>query len=142
MHESIGLLATARTKAIEAAPVKDFYKSPLFIKTVAYAEKVYNRYYFYNAKDGLLFPDQVMAPYNVSIKTFTEKEKREWAGHVVSALRRLESPEFIKVYLHGGQVYRRWLEPALTDYGFHYEVPLKGMSIGKQLQWYKGILEE
>ncbi|HET7580020.1 MAG TPA: hypothetical protein VFK33_12135 [Bacillales bacterium] len=136
MPIKIGLLATARKKRSYPAPVVEFYTSPLFRKSVQYAFQNYDRIYFYNAKDGLLQPEQIMEPYDVSIKTFTLEEKKEWAQGVVSAFRYFESPEQITVYLHGGYVYRKFLQPELTRYGFHFRVPLKGLGIGKQLSWY------
>lgn len=136
MSIKIGLLATARKKHPYAAPVIEFYASPLFKKSVEYAMQNYTRTYFYNAKDGLLLPTQIMKPYDVSIKTFSVSQKREWARSVVKQLRKRESPEEVAVYLHGGLVYRKFLEPELEQTGFIYETPLKGLGIGKQLAWY------
>ncbi|MFC4618309.1 DUF6884 domain-containing protein [Camelliibacillus cellulosilyticus] len=133
----VGLFATARKKADHPAKVVDFYISPLFIKSVEYARLYYDRYYFYNAKDGLLLPDDFMTPYDVSIRTFSQSEKQAWAARVVEAFARYEKPGPIELFLHGGSVYRKYLEPALTAYGFTFTVPLEGMSIGKQLKWYQ-----
>jgi hypothetical protein len=132
----IGLLATARKKEEQPAPAKEFYKSPLFRKTVQYAEQHYDRFYFYNAKDGLLLPDQIMEPYDVSIRTFSISEKREWAKNVVHDLIKLETTVNYQLYLHGGRVYRDFIEPELECNRITYEVPLKGMGIGQQLAWY------
>ncbi|GGH87769.1 hypothetical protein JOD43_004014 [Pullulanibacillus pueri] len=139
--DKIGLLATARTKAERPAKVIDFYKSPLFKQSVKYGLKTYDRLYFYNAKDGLLFPDQWMSPYDVSIKTFSTTQKRLWAQKVIETLMDYEQADCVQVYLHGGMVYRKFLEPELTLNGFHYEVPLQGYSIGKQLKWFKENLD-
>ncbi|HEU5139314.1 MAG TPA: hypothetical protein VFT51_05025 [Bacillales bacterium] len=136
MQTAVGLLATARKKQSHPAPVIEFYTSPLFRKSVKYALQSYKRFYFYNAKDGLLLPEQIMEPYNVSIKTFSLEEKKRWAESVVDDLKSYEAPDNVTVYLHGGFVYRKFLQPELKRYGFHYEVPLKGMGIGKQLAWY------
>ncbi|MGV3488536.1 MAG: DUF6884 domain-containing protein [Tuberibacillus sp.] len=38
--------------------------------------------------------------------------------------------------MHGGLVYREYLEPELSANGFTYEVPLKGLGIGDQLNWF------
>ncbi|GGE49038.1 hypothetical protein GCM10011391_29820 [Pullulanibacillus camelliae] len=130
-------MATARKKAPYSAPVIQFYQSPLFIKSVEYGKRYYDRLYFYNAKDGLLLPDQWMAPYDVSIKTFSIGEKKAWASKVVNRLLEYEDPAQITLYLHGGMVYRKHLEPELNSYGFQFTVPLQGYSIGEQLKWYK-----
>ncbi|MFC7393578.1 DUF6884 domain-containing protein [Scopulibacillus cellulosilyticus] len=137
MTEKIGLLATARKKSNTPDKVIDFYKSPLFIKSVQYAQNHYDRFYFYNAKDGLLLPDQIMSPYDVSIKTFTIQEKKRWGQKVIKAFLTYESPQDKLIFLHGGQVYRKFLEPELRKQGYIFEVPLKGLGIGKQLKWYE-----
>ncbi|WP_349410833.1 DUF6884 domain-containing protein [Pseudalkalibacillus sp. SCS-8] len=131
----IGLLATGRKKLGHSAPVLDFYTSPLFQKSVEYAKRHYDRFYFYNAKDGLLLPDQTLEPYDLSIKTFSIMEKKVWARNVIDTFQKYESPDDIVVYLHGGKVYRDHLEPQLEQRGYDYEIPMKGLGIGQQLAW-------
>ncbi|HET7522324.1 MAG TPA: hypothetical protein VFJ73_03260 [Bacillales bacterium] len=142
MGTKIGLLATARKKLSHPAPVTEFYNSPLFRKSVQYAMAYYERVYFYNAKDGLLLPEQIMQPYDVSIKTFSASEKRQWAKMVIKGLQQYEHPDDVTIYLHGGYVYRKFLEPELRKSGYTYVVPLKGLGIGKQLAWYDRRLRD
>lgn len=136
MKAKIGLMATARKKAHSPAPVTDFYQSPLFIKSLHYAERAYDRFYFYNAKDGLLFPDKIMKPYDVSIRTFTHRQRIVWGKHVIDSLSDYEDLNSVSLYLHGGRIYRNYLEPELIQAGIPFTVPLEGLSIGKQLRWY------
>ena len=134
--DKIGLLATARAKSDHPEKVINFYKSPLFIKSVEYAKQHYHRLYFYNAKDGLLLPDQWISPYDISIKTFSLSEKKAWAHRVIASLREFEHPNEVCIYLHGGMIYRKFLEPELLSHNFQFQVPLKGFSIGQQLKWF------
>lgn len=136
MKPKVGLLATARKKSHHPAPVTEFYVSPLFKKSVRYARQVYDRIYFYNAKDGLLLPDRIMHPYDVSIRTFSIRQRRIWGIQVIRALSDYENLDDVSLYLHGGKIYRAYLEPELKRLGLLYSVPLEGMSIGRQLQWY------
>jgi hypothetical protein len=136
MIRKIGLLATARKKALNPSAAIELYISPLFVKSVRYAEKHYDEFFFYSAKEGLLLKDQHVEPYNVSIKNFSPSEKREWAEKVIQELLQHVRPQQSKIYLHGGWVYREHLQPALEKAGFQYEVPLEGYSIGNQLKWY------
>ncbi|MFD2618004.1 DUF6884 domain-containing protein [Terrilactibacillus laevilacticus] len=145
MKKKVALMATARKKSKETAPVIEFYQSPLFKKSVQYALENYDTLYFYNAKDGLLLPDTVMAPYDVSIRTFSNQQRRKWGEKVVKAFCQYEKPDQIQLYLHGGNIYRKYLEPVLHERGFTFEIPLKGLGIGQQLKWYdkklKGLKE-
>lgn len=137
MTVKVGLLATARKKSTKSAPVTEFYQSPLFQKTLEYASHHYDRMYFYNAKDGLLLPEDIMDPYDVSIKTFSHHQREEWAQKVIEQFSEYETSTDILVCLHGGSVYRKHLEPQLNRFNYIYEVPLKGLGIGEQLSWYQ-----
>ncbi|ANC78209.1 DUF6884 domain-containing protein [Fictibacillus phosphorivorans] len=136
MKRKIGLLATARKKASTPSAAIDLYISPLFVKSVQYAQNHYDDFFFFSAKEGLVTKDQYIEPYNVSIKNFTTSEKREWAHHVIQDLEQNIKPSQCKIYIHGGWVYREFLQPALERAGFQFEVPLEGYSIGNQLKWY------
>jgi hypothetical protein len=136
MKRKIGLLATARKKAINPSAAIDLYISPLFVKSVQYAQDHYDDFFFFSAKEGLLTKDQYIEPYNVSIKNFSTSEKREWAHQVIQELEQRVLPSQCKIYIHGGWVYREFLQPALEKAGFDFEVPLEGYSIGNQLKWY------
>jgi len=136
MKRKIGLLATARKKAINPSAAIDLYISPLFVKSVQYAQDHYDDFFFFSAKEGLLTKDQYIEPYNVSIKNFSTSEKREWAHQVIHELEQRVLPSQCRIYIHGGWVYREFLQPALEKAGFDFEVPLEGYSIGNQLKWY------
>jgi hypothetical protein len=136
MKRKIGLLATARKKLTRPSAAIDLYISPLFVKSVNYASKHYDDFYFYSAKEGLLTKHTYIEPYNVSIKNFSVAEKRDWAKNVVKSLSHFVPPDVCTIYLHGGWVYREFLEPALVEAGYSFEVPLEGYSIGNQLKWY------
>ncbi|MDM5315496.1 hypothetical protein QUF49_05770 [Fictibacillus sp. b24] len=136
MKRKIGLLATARKKASNPSAAIDLYISPLFVKSVQYAQQHYDDFYFFSAKEGLLTKDQYIEPYNVSIKNFSTSKKREWAHKVIQDLEKNNKPSQCKIYIHGGWVYREFLQPELERAGFQFEVPLEGYSIGNQLKWY------
>lgn len=136
MKRKIGLLATARKKALTPSSAIELYISPLFVKSVQYAQTHYDDFYFYSAKEGLLTKDQYIEPYNVSIKNFSTSKKREWAHQVITALEQHVQPSQCKIFIHGGWVYREYLQPELEKAGFEFEVPLEGYSIGNQLKWY------
>lgn len=136
MKRKIGLLATARKKASNPSAAIDLYISPLFVKSVQYAQQHYDDFYFFSAKEGLLTKDKYIEPYNVSIKNFSASEKREWAQKVIRDLEQYHKPSQCKIFIHGGWVYREYLQPELEKAGFQFEVPLEGYSIGNQLKWY------
>jgi hypothetical protein len=88
-------------------------------------------WFILSAKHGLLHPDQVIEPYDLTLKAMSRAEQQGWALRVLVTLDHLEIRE-ASFYLHAGVEYRRFLEPFL-----HCAVPLRGLGIGEQLGWYR-----
>jgi cytoplasmic iron level regulating protein YaaA (DUF328/UPF0246 family) len=84
-----------------------------------------------SAKYGLLSPDDTIDPYEQTLKNMKAGERRQWAEGVLSELRKrcdLEADQFV---FHAGTAYRESLVPHLR----HYQIPMEGLGLGKQLQW-------
>jgi cytoplasmic iron level regulating protein YaaA (DUF328/UPF0246 family) len=113
---------------------KDLYQSEWFLKARRYVESIGARWYILSALYGLLDPDQEIATYNRTLKTMAVIERRTWASEVSSALGHLIVARDKVVFL-AGMAYREFLEPLLDEAGIAVEVPMKGLQIGKQLQW-------
>ncbi len=135
----IGLVACSKTKRDHAALASEMYTSTLFHKASAYTAGIYDRWYILSAKHHLLEPGQMIAPYDLSLKELDIARREEWAIEVCGQLRKLypptrePRPEF---YLHAGANYREFLVDCLRSNGYPTDVPLAGLGIGKQLQWY------
>jgi hypothetical protein len=101
-----------------------------------YAETRSDRWFILSAKHGLIEPDHLVEPYEQSLLTMSAHERREWSRGVVSSLLAV-LPREASIVLLAGQRYREQLEPFLIEQGYVVEVPLRGLSIGQQLQWLK-----
>jgi cytoplasmic iron level regulating protein YaaA (DUF328/UPF0246 family) len=108
------------------------YTSALFQKMMACAESLKpKRIFILSAKYGLLTPDDVIEPYEQTLKKMKTAERRLWAQKVISALRQscdLDTDQFVFL---AGKPYRDNLVPCLR----RYAVPMEGLAFGKQLQW-------
>ena len=106
--------------------------SPLFQKTMAYAKSLNPKAIFIlSAKYGLLKPNDVIEPYEQTLKAMKAGERRAWAQRVIGDLRQhsdLSNDHFVFL---AGTAYRQYLIPHLKN----YLVPMEGLGIGKQLQW-------
>lgn len=135
----IGLVACAKTKRDASAPAKDLYISQLFQKASSYAAQTYDRWYILSAKHHLLDPEQLIAPYDLTLKGMPVAQRRAWAQVVCGQLRELyplkQTPR-AEFYFHAGADYREFLADCLHANGFVTHVPLSGLSIGQQLHWY------
>ena len=62
------------------------YVSPLFKYMYAYAKKRCKEVYILSAKYGLLSENTPIAPYNVTLNSMSERQKKEWAKNIMLSL--------------------------------------------------------
>lgn len=112
--------------------------SDLFRKAYSYAIKNYDFVAILSAKYGLLFPEDKIEPYDLTLNDMNAREKKEWTKKVFKQMKsRLKLKDFTNVFFHTGKKYRENLIPKLENLGIRCEVPLKRLGIGKQKAWYK-----
>ena len=121
-----------------SSPAKDMYISPLWEKRRAYAEATGMPWAILSAEYGLVMPDQVIEPYDRSLRDETPAYRREWsewtARAVVDLCRQLDVST---VEAHAGSAYmEHGLIGRLNAAGIRVLWPLRGLRIGEQLAWY------
>lgn len=135
----IVLISCVSKKLKTRAQAKDLYTSSLFLLNLAYANTTKpDAVFILSAKYGLVQPHQEIEPYNVTLNNMSSQEIRAWADQVAGQLRKhcdLQQDHFIFL---AGQNYRKHLIPYMRS----YEVPMEGLSIGRQLQYLKRQLHE
>ena len=82
----IGLISCVKSKANKRCEAKDMYVSPLFKYMYAYAKKRCKEVYILSAKYGLLSENTPIAPYNVTLNSMSERQKKEWAKNIMLSL--------------------------------------------------------
>jgi cytoplasmic iron level regulating protein YaaA (DUF328/UPF0246 family) len=128
----IVLIACASKKKPYKTQAADLYDSELFRRSLAYARRLRpDAIYILSAKYGLLDPQEVIEPYNVTLNTMPAGEIRAWAGRVLAQLRSKADLRHDHFIILAGDKYRRYVLPHLAS----YELPLEGLPIGKQLQF-------
>jgi len=128
---SIVLISCVKSKLAHPARAGDLYISDLFKSNLAYA--IYLRphaIYILSAKYGLITLNQKIAPYELTLNTMSVPERKAWAAAVLHQLgKHTHLHRDLFIFLAGLR-YREYLIPALK----HVQIPLEGMSFGKQLQ--------
>jgi hypothetical protein len=128
---TIALISCVSQKLPYAAPAGELYTSTLFTLNLQYAKlRQPDAIYVLSAKYGLLPLDRVIEPYDLTLNTMSARQAREWAQKVfaqLSAATDVESDHFIWL---AGMKYRQHLIDRLPS----SEVPLEGLTIGRQLQ--------
>lgn len=130
----VALVSCTKLKQNNAYQAKDMYlPSQLFKKARYYIENNYSNWYILSAKYGLLHIDQIIEPYDMTLNTMKANEIKTWSENIFKQL-----PDNIThVDFYAGEKYRKYLIPLLEERNISYSIPLKGLGIGQQMQWYK-----
>ena len=137
--KSLGLISCTKSKRRYRCKAYQMYSaSDLFRKAYSYATKNYDFVAILSAKYGLLFPDEKIEPYNLTLNDMNSQQRKRWAETVFNQMKsRLRFGDYDRVLFHAGKKYREYLIPKLENVGIQCEVPLEGLSIGRQKAWYK-----
>ena len=134
----IVLIACVSKKREKRSKAEKLYTSTLFKLNLQYARKLKpHNIFVLSAKHGLISLDRIIAPYDVTLNNMPVKERKAWSRKVLRQIHEycnIEQDHFIFL---AGERYRQDLLPHLKS----YEIPLKGLSIGKQLQFLKQQLK-
>ncbi|MFT5424809.1 MAG: hypothetical protein ACI89L_002611 [Phycisphaerales bacterium] len=134
MPDTVALVSCVKSKAPGARPAQDLYVSALFRKMRKYAEANADRWFVLSALHGLVEPITPLEPYEVTLNGASRAVRREWSRKVFLQMqdRDLVVPGQRMIWL-AGQNYIADLRPLLNSCE-HVE-PMKGMPIGRRLQW-------
>jgi hypothetical protein len=135
----IGLVGCVKTKLPHPAPARDLYASDLFRGRRAYVENTCERWFILSAKHGLVEPDEVLQPYDQTLKDVSVAERQDWAARVLGALRG-------RVGEFGGSIFEIHAGVEYVDYGLaegiragggRVERPAQGLGLLEQQAFYR-----
>lgn len=138
---TIVLVSCVSKKRAIPLPAQDIYLSDWFLKASAYAKRFGNQWFILSAKYGLLAPDKVVEPYNVTLKTMPVHSRRLWAARVIQDLKPILSSGDTVIFL-AGKAYRENLVSPIQNMGCQISIPMQALRIGEQMQWLNHQLRE
>jgi hypothetical protein len=137
MSSRILLVGCVSRKASSPMPARDLYTSELFRRRRAFAERSGHPWLILSALHGLVSPNVVLEPYDVTLKRMSRQERASWGNRVVEQLgARFASRRGVVFEIHAGDEYAGAIEVPLRRLGADIARPLKGLRIGEQLRWY------
>lgn len=133
-HRTLYLVACVARKSADAAPARELYQSSWFSRARRFVESQRGRWMILSAEHGLLSPDTIVSPYDTTLNRMSAADRKTWADRVLRQIDDLEL-DVERVVILAGTRYRADLERPLAERFAYVEVPMRGMGIGKQLQW-------
>lgn len=124
------LISCSKSKGGHRDLARDMYVSPLYRKSVQLAELWGLPFYILSAKHGLLHPDEVIEPYEQTLRTASKKERQDWAQRVDKQIRELPRKKLI--VLAGDDYFAPLLEAGATA-PLEYLAPMRSLSLGTRL---------
>lgn len=133
------LVGCVKTKVHHPAPAKDLYDSPLWERRRRYAESTGMPWAILSAEHGLVDPGTLLEPYDRYLGSEPSAYRRQWSNRVAGdVLALLGELGLRSVELHAGAAYvQSGLASALRDAGVAVSWPVRGLTIGQQLGWYR-----
>lgn len=136
---AVGLLGCGKSKQTVAAPARLLYTGQLFALGRQYLEDRCRQWFILSAQHGLLHPDSVIEPYDLSLASLSPEQRRHWALGVRASLEAAVPDLNQGMLVLAGQVYVRALTETL---GRCLANPLLGLGIGQRLAWLKRHLAD
>lgn len=130
---SVYLVSCVKGKTPDPAPARELYLSLWFKEARAFVEKRQATWYILSAQHGLVHPDQILKPYEMTLNGMNSEERKFWAKLVAGQIIKQLDPQPI-IFL-AGKNYREYLIPLLEEKGFTWEAPLARLGIGSQVSW-------
>lgn len=127
-------ISCVKKKKPYTTTAENLYDSDFFRSQLSYAKSLNPiKIYILSAKYGVLELNDIVSPYEKTLKTMKVQECYEWGAKVTRQLIDKNFDFDSKVVFLCGAKYRKPIIHLFTN----YETPLEGMGIGKQLQWLK-----
>ena len=114
---------------------KNKYASALFKYELAYAKKFVSEkdIYILSAKYGLITLDTVIDDYDLTLKYFSERQRKEWAYKVIMQANKFGINKNDEIIFLCGEHYSKYLK----RYYKNHKDPTQGLCMGKTLKFYK-----
>ena len=136
MIDRVYLVSCVARKREHSSSAKDLYVSDWFVSARDRIEREEAPWYILSAQYGLVHPDTVIAPYDVTLNTMGVASRRDWAAWVITQMEET-LPHADEVVIFAGQRYREFLEDYLRHGFTSVKVPMERLRMGEQLRWLK-----
>ena len=126
------LISCSKSKGSHPDLARNIYDSPMFGKSMMVAEGWGAPFSILSAKYGLLDPNKVIEPYDLTLKGQSKQFKAEWAARVDDQLRKSIDPNKRLIVLAGDDYYAPLIDASAAQ-PLNFSAPMRGLSLGNRL---------
>lgn len=126
------LISCSKSKGGHRDLARNMYVSSLYRKSVMAAQAWGLSFSILSAKYGLLDPDQVIEPYELTLKGASKEFKSEWACKVDAQIRVSIDTKKHLIVLAGDDYYAPLIEAGMKS-PLNFLAPMRGLSLGNRL---------
>ena len=126
------LISCSKSKGGHSDFARNMYVSPLYRKSVMVAEGWGLSFSILSAKYGLIDPEEIIEPYDLTLKGAPKQFKSEWARKVDAQIRSSIDPNKQLIVLAGDDYYVPLIE-AGAGRPLNFFAPMRGLSLGNRL---------
>lgn len=127
------LISCCGKKREQSCKARDLYVSDLFIKSRSYAEQRGDSWAILSALHGVVQPDDIISPYNLTLTSIGKEGRIEWDNKVLKSLSAV-AHRYDVIEVLAGRHYLGWSN-VFRDCSVTF--PLAGMGIGQRLKFLK-----
>ena len=133
----IALISCSKEKVNYACPAYELYSaSSLFSLSYQYAKRNADKIYILSAKYGLVDENQILHPYNHTLKEMNRQQQLQWAEDVMHQLQNacdIKNDQFIFL---AGHLYYRDLIHQISQ----HTLLLEGLRMGERMAYLKNLM--
>jgi hypothetical protein len=132
----VALVGCSKLKREGTHRARDLYKSPLFRKSLVYAEYVSKHVYILSARYDLLELNREVSDYDEHLGDKPTDVRLAWAMRIIDELVEKHGCS-LKITLLAGHLYTRPIKQALRASACRWTInePMQGLSVGERLRW-------
>jgi len=131
---TVYLISCVSKKRAVPSKARDLYTSDWFLKARDYVERTHSPWFILSAEHGLVPPDLILTPYERTLNAMSVAERKAWAARVKAQME-TSMPAVDRIIVFAGLRYREYLMDYLRQRARIVEVPMEGLTIGRQLHY-------
>jgi hypothetical protein len=138
-QNTVYLISCVSKKRATPSKARDLFTSDWFLKARDCVERTRSPWFILSAEHGLVPPDLILGSYERTLNAMSVADRKAWAAWVKAQMD-TSLPAADRIIVFAGLRYREYLMDYLRQRARIVEVPMEGLTIGRQLHYLEDAL--